>query len=111
MYSRYFLLTSETKMSCTRKLTAQTARTKISCLTGARNHRGNMSLTVVMRASTFTNWGRGGNETSYVSSYQFIALSTGCMTIAITCVSTARRMSIRKKQTDQNCGRGIMAVA
>ncbi len=50
-----FLLTSVTKVRCMRKLDTQMARTKISCLTGARNIFGNKSITVVIKLSTITN--------------------------------------------------------
>lgn len=49
-------LTSVTSSSSMRKADAQTTRTKISCLIGLWNHFGNMSLTVVIKLSTSTNW-------------------------------------------------------
>lgn len=84
--------------------------TKILCFPGARNSFGNKSVNAVMKLSTITNWVKTHTwfsllleEANYFSQYN--------VAIIITCVSTVRRMSMRKKQMLQNCGNGIIAVA
>lgn len=85
-------------------------RTKILCFPGARNSFGNKSVKAVMKLSTRTNWVKQTLLVPFpVGRYQLRLL--GWRDSCITCVSTVRRVSIRKKQTLQNRGSVIMAVA
>lgn len=107
-----FPLTSVTKTRSTRKLDTQMKRTKILCLTDARNIFGNKSVTVVIKLSTITNWGQKEIKYQFNLCLKHITyLQIHNMTGVTTCESIASRHSIKKKQAVQNCGKGIIAVA
>lgn len=104
-------LTLVTSRSSTAKADAQTTRTKISWLIGLWNHFGNMSLTVVIKLSTSTNWWQSQSCFYFMANEIPLFCSINCVISIITCESTPSRMNITKKQTVQNCGSGIRAVA